>query len=455
MSCDRSLAGYSSAAMAAEPDTARRLGGSSVMAAEVLGEVFRVQEARMAELLAKYPRPVNGVPALHTRALDAQARDETLRLFRAIVAMGLRPPSHAEIAPGDDLPLPPLASQYGYAEVVRTLDAARSGRSLPDLAEEVIAAQHARATAAYAQAAQAAVRRIKNIYAAANGLGAFANQRAALDIARQIIATLDVPGDLRAAAEHYLAERGAGMVPFARALCRLAGAPRCSRCGYYVEQNHTCLVDTALATIPHLLNWGLDYSRRTNIPQLSTLSIEARQALANAAQVLEDGPTVSNILTSAAHTYRAWYNNRPPRYRTLQEVEGQAQSFLCDLGLHLAKTLSNDPAAAARVAGQIAARIADDLETLIKRTAMVPAAHAGYSRVLADLRQVEMVEQPETARARLSDAMRGLLNADGPHGAPTAALRTKVRSTYEELRPIGQVLSLACRRAAAPGDWGW
>ena len=88
--------------MAREPDTARRLGGSPVIAAAILDEIFSVQEARMATLLARYERPTEGVPSLVARAQDAQAREETLRLFRAIVDAGYVAPSHAEIAPGDD-----------------------------------------------------------------------------------------------------------------------------------------------------------------------------------------------------------------------------------------------------------------------------------------------------------------------------------------------------------------
>ncbi|KPV51124.1 hypothetical protein SE17_23000, partial [Kouleothrix aurantiaca] len=81
--------------MAREPDTARRLGGSPVIAAALLDEVFNIQEARMAALLARYERPTEGVSSLVARAQDARAREETLRLFRAIVAAGFTAPSHA------------------------------------------------------------------------------------------------------------------------------------------------------------------------------------------------------------------------------------------------------------------------------------------------------------------------------------------------------------------------
>ncbi len=310
MSCDRSFASYSAAAMAREPDTARRLGGSPVIAAALLDEVFNVQEARMSTLLARYERPTDGVPALQTRAQDAQAREETLRLFRAIVDAGYPAPSHAEIAPGGGLPLPPLASQYAYAEVARTLDAARTGRPLPELAEEVLAAQRARAVAAYAEAAQIAVRRIANIRDVANRFGIFANQRTPLAIARQIVATADVPDHLRRAAERYLADRGPGMARFAQILCDMVGVPRCSHCGCYVDLDHTCDVAGILVESPQLLRLSTADVLRGEIPPLTTLTPEARAALAEAAAVLEDGPGVGDALILSANLYRAWHSNQ-------------------------------------------------------------------------------------------------------------------------------------------------
>lgn len=449
MSCDRSFASYSATAMAREPDTARRLGGSPVTAAAVLGEIFSVQEARMAALLANYPRPADGMPALQARAQDALAREETLRLFRAIVDAGYPAPSHAEIAPGDDLPLPPLASQYAYAEGARTLDAARAGRPLPDLAEEVLAAQRARAVAAYAEAAQIAVRRIPNILDVANRFGIFANQRAPLAIARQIVATADVPDHLRRAAEQYLADRGPGMARFAQILCDMAGVQRCAHCGCYVDLDHTCDVAGVLVESPQLLRLSTADVLRGEVPPLTTLTPEARAALAEAAAVLEDGPEVSNALVLAANLYRAWHSNHYSRRTAQPAGEAVARRFVPLVAAHLAKTLRNDPAAAARIAGQIAARAADNLEALVKRTAMAPAADARYLQVIADLRQVAAEATPEVAQARLSGAMRRLLNADGPGGAPTAELRALVRSTYEDFRPINQTLAAACRMAPA------
>jgi hypothetical protein len=448
MSCDRSFASYSAAAMAQEPDTARRLGGSPVIAAALLDEIFNIQEARMSTLLANYPRPTDGVPALQARAQDARAREETLRLFRAIVAAGYSAPSHAEIASGDGLPLPPLASQYAYAEVARTLDAARDGRPLPELAEEVLAAQRTRAVAAYAEAAQIAVRRIPNILDVANRFGIFVNQRTPLAIARQVVATADVPDHLRRAAEQYLADRGAGMARFAQILCNMAGVPRCAHCGCYVNLEHTCDVAGVLVESPQLLRLSTADVLRGEVPPLTTLAPEARDALAQAAVVLEDGPGVGDALVLAANLYRAWHSNQYSR-RTAQPVgEAVARRFLPLVAAHLAKTLRNDPAAA-RIAGQVAARAADNLEALVKRTAMASAADARYEKVIAQLRQVAADTTPEAAQARLSGAMRALLNADGPGGAPTAELRALVRSTYEDLRPINQTLAAACRPAPA------
>lgn len=449
MSCDRSLASYSAAAMAQEPDTARRLGGSLVIAAALLDEIFSVQEARMATLLTRYERPTDGMPALQARAQDARAREETLRLFRAIVDAGYVAPSHAEIAPGDDLPLPPLASQYAYAEVARTLDAARAGRPLPELAEEVLAAQRARAVAAYAEAAQAAVRRIPNILDVANRFGIFARERTPLAIARQIVATADVPDHLRRAAEQYLADRGPGMARFAQILCDMAGVTRCPHCGCYVDLNHTCDVAGVLVESPQLLRLSAADVLRGEVPPLTTLTPEARDALAQAAVVLEDGPGVGDALVLAANLYRAWHSNQYSQ-RTAQPVgEAVARRFLPLVAAHLAKTLRSDPAAAARIAGQVAARAADTLEALVKRTAMAPAADARYLQVIADLRQVAPEATSDAAQVRLSGAMRALLNADGPGGAPTAKLRALVRSTYEDLRPINQTLAAACRPAPA------
>lgn len=447
MSCDRSFASYSAAAMAQEPDTARRLGGSPVIAAALLDEIFNIQEARMSTLLANYLRPTDGVPALQARAQDARAREETLRLFRAIVAAGYSAPSHAEIAPGEGLPLPPLASQYAYAEVARTLDAARDGRPLPELAEEVLAAQRTRAVAAYAEAAQIAVRRIPNILDVANRFGIFVNQRTPLAIARQVVATADVPDHLRRAAERYLADRGPGMARFAQILCDMAGVPRCSHCGCYVDLNHACDVAGILVESPQLLRLSTADVLRGEIPPLTTLTPEARAALAEAAAVLEDGPGVGDALILSANLYRAWHSNQYSR-RTAQPVgEAVARRFLPLVAAHLAKTLRSDPAAAARIAGQVAARAADTLEALVKRTAMAPAADARYRQVIADLRQVAADNPAEAAQVRLSGAMRQLLNADDPSGAPTAELRALVRSTYEDLRPINQALAAACRPA--------
>ncbi len=89
----------------------------------------------------------------------------------------------------------------------------------------MLATQRARA---YTQAAQAAVRKIPNIRDVANRFGVFTSQRTPLSIARQILATSNVPDDLRRVAEQYLAERGPGMAPFAQILCRRAGVPHCA-----------------------------------------------------------------------------------------------------------------------------------------------------------------------------------------------------------------------------------
>ncbi len=249
----------------------------------------------MSALLAKYLRPAYRVPALQARTLDARARDDTLRLFRAIMADGLPEPSHAEVAPGDDLPLPPLAPQYAYAEV----NAHPRRRALASCCRIWLRRcwRHS-APAPTPRPPRPRCGRFPTSVTWQIGLASSpASERRSASPARSWQRPTS-PTTSGASPSSTSPSAAPGWRP-SRKYSAAGLAYRTAQCGCYVEQNHACAVDAALVAVSHMLRWGALDLTRGAIPLLTTLAPHARQELADAALVLEEGP--GDHLTRGGH----------------------------------------------------------------------------------------------------------------------------------------------------------
>jgi hypothetical protein len=165
MSCERNR-GQFFAALAAEAPLAQALGGDAEATARCLTTLYETASRR-------------------TEVSPVLADALTLALFAEMRQRGLRPPTHS----ASGLPLP--AARQGYAAVMQTLRAIRSGERLPPLAQEVRQANQW-PTAGLAPRSEAA----EPVLASATSLGGPRDDATAADGSRHRFAPNDPPGRL-------------------------------------------------------------------------------------------------------------------------------------------------------------------------------------------------------------------------------------------------------------------
>ncbi|KPV54630.1 hypothetical protein SE17_02610, partial [Kouleothrix aurantiaca] len=208
----------------------------------------------------------NRLAAARARAEDAAAAEATTALFAEMRSMQppIPVPSHGEIDPATGLALPKPAAQHGWRAVYETVQAARAGRELPDLAREIIGAFRARSTSTPDAVARAALARMPSLWTTANTTASVGSADAVAET-QDLAATaaqLDrrgVAAELREAAVAFREAMQGGGVAFrmarrnlAIAVVTAAGVDRCLACGRYVELDgaHTCPAEPVAAAIP-------------------------------------------------------------------------------------------------------------------------------------------------------------------------------------------------------------
>lgn len=204
--------------------------------------------------------------AARARAEDAAAAEATTALFAEMRSMQppIPVPSHGEIDPATGLALPKPDAQHGWRAVYETVQAARAGRELPDLAREIIGAFRARSTSTPDAVARAALARMPSLWTTANTTASVGSADAVAET-QDLAATaaqLDrsgVAAELREAAVAFREAMQGGGVAFrmarrnlAIAVVTAAGVDRCLACGRYVELDgaHTCPAEPVAAAIP-------------------------------------------------------------------------------------------------------------------------------------------------------------------------------------------------------------
>jgi hypothetical protein len=143
MSCDSALR---AAAMHFGDQIAPALGLAAAQAATALQEIWELAQARAEARVV--PTETDQTAAgrqirLQVRAGDAVAREATIASFQAMAALDppIPAPSHGDPDLTLGFALPKLANQHGWRAVWETVEAARAGGPLPNLAREVIAAR--------------------------------------------------------------------------------------------------------------------------------------------------------------------------------------------------------------------------------------------------------------------------------------------------------------------------
>jgi len=208
----------------------------------------------------------NRLAAARARGEDAAAAEATSALFAEMRSMHppVPVPSHGEIDPATGLALPKPAAQHGWRAVYETVQAARAGRELPDLAREIIGAFRACSAATPEAVARAALTRMPSLWTTANTT-ANVDSADAVAETQDLAATaalLDrdgVTAELREAAVTFREAMPIGGVAFrtarrnlAIAIVAAASVSRCLACGRYVELEgvHACPAEAAAAAIP-------------------------------------------------------------------------------------------------------------------------------------------------------------------------------------------------------------
>ncbi len=138
MSCDGTTAAHA-ANLAASPQVAAALGGGDpIVAKAAILTIHELATIRAAQALNNRGTPT-GLARVQARGADAAATEATVAVFSEIRQAGLTVPAHGEANPRYGVPLPKLATQYGWQAVQQTVDAARKRQTLPAIAQEVIA----------------------------------------------------------------------------------------------------------------------------------------------------------------------------------------------------------------------------------------------------------------------------------------------------------------------------
>lgn len=138
MSCDGNTAAHASN-LAASPQIAAALGGGDPAAAkEAILHIHELATTRAERSLRDRGTPT-GLAKIQARGADAAAAEATVAAFQEITASGLNVPAHGDAHPRYGVPLPKLATQYGWQAVQQTVEAVRGRQTLPAIAQEVLA----------------------------------------------------------------------------------------------------------------------------------------------------------------------------------------------------------------------------------------------------------------------------------------------------------------------------
>jgi hypothetical protein len=138
MSCDGNTAAHASN-LAASPQIAAALGGGDPAAAkEAILHIHELATTRAERVLRNRGTPT-GLAKIQARGADAAAAEATVAAFQEITASGLNVPAHGDAHPRYGVPLPKLATQYGWQAVQQTVEAVRGRQTLPAIAQEVLA----------------------------------------------------------------------------------------------------------------------------------------------------------------------------------------------------------------------------------------------------------------------------------------------------------------------------
>ena len=231
----------------------------------------------------------NRLAAARARADDAAAAEATTALFAEMRSMQppIPVPSHGEIDPATGLALPKPAAQHGWRAVYETVQAARAGRELPDLAREIISASRARSAATPDAVARAALTRMPSLWITANTTASVGSADAVaetqdLAVAAMLLDRDGVSADLREAAAAFREALPGGGLAFrtarrnlAIAVVAAAGVSRCFACGRYVELEgaHACPAEAVAAAVPAMEKGTPDrLTQEALVPHLHALS---------------------------------------------------------------------------------------------------------------------------------------------------------------------------------------